>query len=185
MKDINFFEIKDSYYFKLLNRKEDILRDEGVFGYLIDSGEKEARRIIDSLKEKNKKIGVLAIDDTFNRKAVEKMKIDYFVLNHKHGRDSLKQRDSGLNHVLARIIKKNNITLIIDCSEFRTKDLLKRSEIVSRVIQNLKIVRKIGCKIKFASLAYNLDEVMDQKMRQSIILSLGGSTTQGKEGVEF
>jgi len=79
MKDINLFRVKDSIYLKKIKSKSGVFSDDNCDGYLIESSEKEARRIIESLRGSDKKIGVVGGDDVFNRRVVETLRVDYLV----------------------------------------------------------------------------------------------------------
>ena len=52
-----------------------------------------------------------SLDDDLNRRVMEKLKIDILLISHVGRKDFSKQRNSGLNHVLANIAKKNNIKI--------------------------------------------------------------------------
>jgi len=90
---------------------------------LIDSSEKETRRIIESLKGSGKVIAVVGGDDAFNRRAAESLKINYLVLQKGRQKDGLKQRDSGINHVVAKIAKEKGIDLD---GELLKRDVLRK-----------------------------------------------------------
>jgi len=155
---------------KKIKSKKEISDKEN--GYLIDANEKEVRRIIDALKGKEKIIAVLGRDDEFNRRMLEKTKIDYLVSpERRHVKDSLKQRDSGLNHVLAKIAKEKGIGVIIDFSSLMKMEKMERAKTISRIIQNVKICRRAGCKIKILG---------DEKAGKSFLYSIGASSQQVK-----
>ena len=87
MKDLNLFKTKDSIHLRKISSKNDLDQKE-YEGYLIESSESEARRIIASLKDK-KFLGVICLrgkDDAFNRRAIETLKIDYLILSNIHTR---------------------------------------------------------------------------------------------------
>ena len=157
-------------------------------GYLIDSSEKEARKIIASLRDKKegKIVALVGGDDAFNRRAVESLKIDYLVSPERGvKKDSLKQRDSGINHVVAKMAAEKGIVVVVDFAEvagLKGKDKALR---LGRVIQNVKICRKAGCKIKIASLASSENGLVDEKGRKSIGESFGMSSSQVRDSVVF
>src|SRR3989344_6245063 len=135
-------------------------------------------------------------DIGFNRIILENKKVDMLILSHTNKKDKLKQRDSGLNHVLCNLAKQNNILLAIDLNELiKTQDKpqnssqkfgileLEKSEgfsrkekalILARMIQNLKLMNK--AKNKFKLLNYK-----NKSQAFSFLLSLGASTEQAKE----
>lgn len=186
MKDINFFKEKDSLYFKRITGKGDISSSDDCDGYLIEGSEAEARRIISSLKAKKivKKIAFVGGDDQLNRRVLEKLKINYLVSPEaKTGFGTLKQRDSGLNHVTAKIASQKDICIVIDVGEISKlegKDLAIRLE---KIIQNIKIARKAKCCIKIASFASSRDGVMSDISRRSLGVSLEMSSLQDRDSV--
>ena len=120
MKDINLFRANDSIYFKKVKAKTEVSRDDECDGVLISSSDKEARRIIESLKGSGKKIAIIGGDDAFNRRAIESLKIDYLVSpEREYKKDNLKQRDSGLNHVVAKIAAEKGVKIVVDFGEVK------------------------------------------------------------------
>lgn len=118
-------------------------------GYRIISGEK-LEQIHKKIKEdKDQKIIFTSNNDEINRKVLEKEKIDILLLNQRERKDFSKQRNSGLNHVLARIAKKNNIPIGINLDEIIEARNTKRAEILARVIQNIRICNKQKLKMSF------------------------------------
>lgn len=102
----------------------------------------EARKLIDKAKKENKQIIVKGRDIEFNRKILEMKKVNMLVLNLKEGKDSLKQRDSGLNQVLCNLAQENNITLAIDFNDLVVEDKKQRAKILGRLIQNIHLIKK-------------------------------------------
>lgn len=188
MKDINLFKTNSSLYFKKISSKADLSEKDDCDGYLIESSEKEARKIIASLKDKKggEILALMGQDDAFNRRAIETLKIDYLVSPEKGNKiDNLKQRDSGLNHVVAKEAAKQNITIIVDMSEISNLKGKEKALRLEKIIQNIKICRKVNCKIKIASLAKNKQEIFDEKGRSSFGISLGMSSVQSAEAIKF
>ncbi len=164
---------------KKIHSKEDISDEDEEDGYLIDADEKTARSIIASLKSKGKTdkvIAVLGRDNTFNRRALETLQIDYLVSPELGERkDTLHQRDSGLNHVLAKIAKEKDIAIVIDFKDWNSiKDKKEKARRLARIIQNVKICRKAKCKIKI----WGSD---DKRLLKSFGFSLGMSSEQVRD----
>lgn len=88
-------------------------------------------------------------DDELNRKILEKENINILLLNQSERKDKLKQRNSGLNHVLAKIAKKKNITIGINLDEIISSKSIQKSKILARIIQNIKICNKDELKMQF------------------------------------
>ena len=131
----------------------------------------------EKIKEsKGKKIIFSSSNDELNRKILEKEKIDVLLLNQGQRRDRMKQRDSGLNHVLAKIAKKKGVVIGINLDEIIDSNPKEKTEIVARIRQNIKICNKNKLKMRFIS-QKNKRNVHDLK---SLGLSLGMPTWMTK-----
>jgi len=100
----------------------------------------------------NKKIIFSSDNDELNRKVLEKEKIDILLLNQAHRKDKLKQRNSGLNSVLAKIAKKNNIIIGINLDEIIESKEKQKREILARVKQNIMLCNKNNLRMEFIAL---------------------------------
>jgi len=116
-------------------------------------------------------------DISSNRLFLEDKKTKMLILNHKIGKDRLKQRDSGLNHVLCKIAKKNEIILAIDIEELGVGDKKKRAKILGRMIQNIRLIKK--AKNKFKLLNYS-----NKVQARDFLLTLGLPTDMAKKAVD-
>ena len=171
---------------KQITNKSQITKQEPDT-YILDSDEKTARSIITSLKQKNfkGKIAVLGRDNLFNRRALETLNIDFFIspereLKPGQRKDTLKQRDSGLNHILGKIAAKNKIAIVIDFPSIQKIQNKKQKALrLARVIQNIKICRKAKCLIKI----WDLTNKSNSRILKSFGFSLGMSSQQVKSAV--
>lgn len=187
IEDINLCKTNNSYYLVKIKSKEE-LKNYECDGFLIDtnSNEKETRRILDSIRKTKKIIVIVGGDNIYNRRVLETMNINYLVSPEKTDKkDNLKQRDSGFNHVLAKIAKKKNISILINFNEIKSLSDKEQINVIQRLIQNIKICRKSFCNIKIASFAKNSSEILTPLQRQEFLISLGASTKQAKEAVKF
>jgi len=107
----------------------------------------QVRKEIDKKARNNEKVIVQGRDIGFNRKILENKKVNMFILNHTNKKDKLKQRDSGLNEVLCKLARDNNITLAINFHELLSEDKKEKAKILSRIIQNIKLARKFKNKL--------------------------------------
>ena len=104
------------------------------------------------IRENPRKVVIFSSDDDeLNKKILEKENIDILLLNLSSRKDRMKQRDSGFNHVLARLAKKKNISLGINLDEIINSESKGKSEILARVRQNIKLCNKNKLKMKFIS----------------------------------
>ena len=127
-------------------------------------------------KNKGKKIVFSSDDDELDRKILEKEKIDILLLNQRERKDRQKQRESGLDHVMAKIAKKKNILIGINLREIISARGTKKAEILARISQNIKICNKN--KLKMVFLDFGEKNVYDLK---SFGLVLGMPTWMTKE----
>lgn len=103
-------------------------------------------------KNKNKKIIFSSDKDEFNRKVMEKLPINILLINQANRKDFAKQRNSGLNQVMAKIAKKKNIQIGINLDEILSYTGKQKSEIIARIIQNVKLCNKNKLKMLFINL---------------------------------
>jgi ribonuclease P/MRP protein subunit RPP1 len=120
----------------------------------------KARKII--RENKDKKIIFSSNDDELNRKILEKEKIEILLLNHEGKKDFQKQRNSGFNQVLAKIAKKNNVTIGINFEEIVKAEGKEKAIILARIMQNVRICNKNKLKMKFIS-RDNKRNILDMK----------------------
>jgi len=127
-------------------------------------------------KNKGKKIVFSSDDDELNRKILEKEKIDVLLLNLKEKKDRQKQRESGFDHVMAKLAKKNDVAIGINFSEILESRSKKKAEIFARISQNMKICNKQ--KLKMIFFGFGEKNIYDLK---SLGLVLGMPTWMTRE----
>lgn len=132
----------------------------------------EARKQADKLRKEGKEIIILSQDDEFNRKALEIKNLKMLILNENlNQKDYMKQRNSGLNEVLAKICAEKKIELGIQITDIVQKDSIEKAKSLARLKQNIMLCKKAGCKL-------NVIDIKDKKAIQSILLTLGASSEQ-------
>ncbi len=136
----------------------------------------QARKLI---KNERRPIIIKAQNDEFNRRTLEHEKFD-ILLSPERGirKDTIKQADSGLNEVLASIAARKKISIGIDIEEISTLTKKEKAERLSRIRQNISLCRKAKVSIKI---------LFSKKVREakSLLLTLGASTKQTKEAIDF
>lgn len=100
-------------------------------------------------KNKDKKIIFSSDDDNLNRKVIEKLPISILLINLEKRKDFQKQRNSGLNQVMAKIAKKNKINIGINFDELTFSK--NKEKIIARISQNIKLCNKNKIQMKFIS----------------------------------
>lgn len=101
-------------------------------------------------KQEKKLIIYSSEDDELNRKVAEKLEINILLINLNQRKDFQKQRNSGFNQVIAKTMKKKNITLGINLDEIiEENNKKKEAEIFARIKQNILICNKNKVKMIF------------------------------------
>jgi len=167
---------------------EKIEKDK-IKAVIIEAGDiDEARKMIDKLYALTKGAFLIIVkggDDDFNRKILENNKINILLSpESEHKAKPLKQRDSGLNQVLCRIARENNIIIAINIQEITERKGKQKSELLSKIKQNIKLCVKAKTKIILTTLAEKESELRDIYDLKSLARSLGMPTYMAKEAVE-
>ncbi|PIN92909.1 hypothetical protein COU61_01230 [Candidatus Pacearchaeota archaeon CG10_big_fil_rev_8_21_14_0_10_35_13] len=123
-------------------------------------------------------------DSDKNRLFVESKNTRSIILNHnlKDAKDSLYERDSGLNHIICRFAKEKNITFIIDLDELwndYSNDLFLKARVFSRVMQNLRLFNKFKNSLK----VMNLNGRTPREV-QNLLITLGLNTSLSNSAVK-
>lgn len=138
----------------------------------------EARKQIDKLSREKQMVAVMSQDDEFNRKALEIKGLNIFVINEELNiKDYSKQRNSGLNEVLARICRDKNIKIGIEIEKIMKKSDIEKAKALARLIQNIALCKRAGCKFIF----FGYNNWADKKSIQSLLITLSASTKQASE----
>ena len=143
----------------------------------------EARKQIQILQKNNttEKIALLSQDDEFNRKALEIKGLNIFIINESlEIKDYMKQRNSSLNEVLAKLAKTKNVSIAIPIQEIIKKEAKEKARAIARLIQNIMLCKKARTKMIFL----NENKQIDVKNLQSLLLTLGASTKQAEEAIK-
>jgi hypothetical protein len=177
---------------QLIKSKQDLNLEKikDVDTFIIDADEKITRSILESFKSKkiDKKIIIFGRDNNFNRRIIEGTKIlcllspEREIMEGKNifrRKDSLKQRDSGLNHVVAKEAVKKGIAIGIDFQEIKNLQGKEKATRLARIMQNIIICRKAKCKI----LILDLENETNKQELLSFAFSLGMSSQQAKEAI--
>lgn len=118
---------------------------------------------------------IIAKDPVFNRKALEQNRKAVLLSPEIHSRqDSLKQLDSGINTVLAKIAEKNENRIGIDLSKLSGSNLYEKAKYLARIRQNIRICRKTKTALFIEG---------NKKEGANLLISLGASTSQAKKAI--
>ena len=89
-----------------------------------------------------------------NRKLIESRKVRVLVSPHLGARkDFMNFSNSGLNDVLCKLCRKNKVSIGFSFSEVLNLSGIKRSEILSRMRQNVRLCSKYGVSMRVFTLA--------------------------------
>jgi len=113
-------------------------------------------------------------DIAMNRAAVETREVD--ILTHpEHGR-----YDSGMNHVMARLAKENEVAIEINFREILTANKKTRSRTLASMRDNIALARKYKMPIILCSGAISHFELRDPLCMASMAELLGMAPEQAK-----
>jgi len=116
------------------------------------------------------------------RQVVEKKKVDFIFECEKEPRsDFIHQRNSGLNHIICRFAKENNIAVAFSFSSLL--NLRTRAKIMGRMAQNIKLCRKYGLKMIIAPFADEPYKMRAPSDLISLFVTLGMQKSQAKDAL--
>ena len=139
----------------------------------------EVRKQIQKLKREGKLVVVRAKDEDINRKIFEMKDVDMVIDLELHNRrEGLKQRDSGLNEILCKLARKNEISIGINLGNVKKLDVREKGNAIGRIIQNINLCKRTKTKIVL------LPEHSKQEIL-SFFSVLKGSTKQAKSAFKF
>jgi ribonuclease P/MRP protein subunit RPP1 len=107
----------------------------------------KARKLIK--ENSGKKIIFTSDDDELNRKILEKENINVLLLNMEKRKDFQKQRNSGLNHIFAKLAKKKDVRIGINLDEIIKTSEKEKARILARIKQNIEICNKEKVNMEF------------------------------------
>jgi len=100
-------------------------------------------------ENKEKEIIFSSDDDELNRKILEKENISILLLSQAGRKDFHRQRNSGFNHIFAKLAKRNEVTIGINLDEIIFAEGKQKAWVIARIMQNIKICSKNRLKMKF------------------------------------
>ena len=120
--------------------------------------EKNFSKLKEIIKKSKGNLIFSSNDDELNRKVIEKLPINTLLINQSHRKDYSKQRNSGLNQVMAKLAKKSKVSIGINLDEIIESKGSKKAKILARIKQNVKLANKNKLKMKFISQKHKKDE---------------------------
>jgi ribonuclease P/MRP protein subunit RPP1 len=132
------------------------------------------------LADMRKEYDVLLVrgsDLKLNRKAVETKEVDILV------HPELKRKDSGLNHIMIKLAKKNNVAIEINFREILQSSKGTRSFIMHNITENIKLCKKYKTPLIICSGAVSHWQLKDPKILISMGHLLGLELNEAKKAV--
>ncbi|MEK6934700.1 MAG: RNase P subunit p30 family protein [Nanoarchaeota archaeon] len=132
---------------------------------------------------KDFKIGIGG-NDNINRKIVENKNYDILLSPEKNrDKDFMHSRDSGLNQVLCKLAKKNDIAIGFNFNDV----LISKNKwlILGKMMQNVRLCRKYKVKMIILSGAKNKNELRAAKDLSSFGNVLGMTPGEVKKALNF
>lgn len=133
---------------------------------------------LEILAQKRRKLDVLLAqggDLKMNRLAVETPEVD--ILTHP----SFERNDSGMNHVLMRLAKENNVAIEVNFREILMNERKSRSKVISNIISNVNLAKKIRAPLIVCSGSLSHWEFRDPLELISFMTHLGLKIDEAKE----
>ena len=169
----NFKKIKE-----LKKKLNDVSKRVGIEIYL--GFEARDSYELSKLAKKRKEFDILLVrggELNLNRKAVETKEVD--VLTHpEFGR-----KDSGLNHVMARLANENNVAIEINFREIVSLSKTSRSLLLKNIQRNIMLCRKYGTPLILSSGAISHWHLKDPKVLISMACVLGLEIKEAKNAL--
>jgi RNase P/RNase MRP subunit p30 len=111
-------------------------------------------KLRDEVKKCKGEAVVLGGNDKLNRLALEIKKIDVLLSPEANDKeDNVHYRKSGLNQVLCKLAKQNDIAIGFDFARLLRSQGKERGKILGKMFFNYKICKKYGVKMVFSSFA--------------------------------
>ena len=120
-----------------------------------------------------------------NREILSSKNIDILVSPEKNRiEDFLHHRNSGLNHILCNLAKKNRIAIAFSFNEVLKSNGVERAKIIGRMQQNVRLCRKYKVEMIIASFATNKYEMRSLNDLKSFGAVIGMNPREIKRAFE-
>jgi len=140
-------------------------------------------RNIYNLKNKFKNVLITIKSSENDREIIEKSKADLvFSLESTGKKDFMHQRGSGLNQVMCKLAKENNVAIGFSFSSILNSS--KKYEILGRISQNIRLCRKYKVKTAIASFASKPYEMRAPRDLISLFVVLGMTMKEAQDSIK-
>ncbi len=103
----------------------------------------------------------------------------------ENDRDKVHFRKSGLNQVLAKLAKENDVGIGFGFSFILNLNGVERARMIGRMRQNVRICRKFGTKMIVCSYAENIKEMREAKDLLAFAKVIGMTPGEAKEALNW
>ena len=135
---------------------------------------------INQIRKLNKELNIVE-GGRLNREILTCKNIDILVSPEKNrGEDFLHHRNSGLNHILCNLAKKNKIAIAFSFNEVLKTNGINRAKIIGRMRQNVKLCRKYKVDMIIASFAKDKYEIRSLSDLKSFARVIGMNSLEVK-----
>lgn len=136
-------------------------------------------------KARNKVKIVLVESSDKDRYVLERTKPNLIFNLEYQNRDFMHHRNSGLNQVLCKIAKKRNIAVGFNFNLVLNNEGMERSQILGRIMQNIRFCRKYKISTVLASFAKKPFEMRSYHDLISFGISLGMHPKEAKDSLRY
>lgn len=128
---------------------------------------------------------IILIESSENdRKLLENTdKLTIFNLEQTRKKDFMHQRASGLNHVMAKLAYRNDISIAFNFNSILNSEKKQRAELIGRISQNIKLCRKYKTKTIIASFAKTPYEMRSPYDLISFFSNIGMHPKEAKDSL--
>ncbi len=100
-------------------------------------------------------------------------------------KDSLHYRRSGLNHIICSLMKKNNVSWVVNLRTLLSLKGSRRSLYLGRVMQNIELCRKYGVSMRCGSFAEQPEHLRSLHDVEALLRVLGMREVEASEVWEW
>lgn len=109
-----------------------------------------------------------------DRNLIESRKADViFEFEQDTKKDSMHFRSSGMNHIIAKLMKEKNVSYGLSFSQLLNKTREEQARLIGRIMQNIRLCRKYKVNVVLGSFARKPYEMRDYKDLQAFARVLG------------
>ena len=146
---------------------------------ILNSNSNEIRKIINKYRNKSNYISCLGGDLKINRSVCENHRIDVL------SRPYYKRRDSGMNHVLAKEAKRNNVAIELCFRDILNNHLRYRANVISSFKEILMFHRKFKFPLILTTDSKSIYDVRSTRDIVSFFKSIGFSNEEIYNGFYY